>query len=152
MRDLIAAAPSAGSVGCRLCFEDGVIGRPPPHPIWTKRDALRTPSVEDVMISRDPVDGTVPGGVGESIGLSTTVAFLSLEVWAFVLGPLGALLKVLMTLLVRALFLDPDPPARWASALISSTPRGAPAALLPPGRPRPVLDDPVPPRPGLEPA
>lgn len=85
-----------------------------------------------------------PRFVGESVGLSTTMAFLSLAVWAFVLGPLGALLAVPMTLLVRALFLDPDPRARWTSALISSTPHGAPAPLPPPGRPLPTLDEAVP--------
>lgn len=70
-----------------------------------------------------------PRFVGESVGLSTTVAFLSLAVWAFVLGPIGALLAVPMTLLVRALLIDPDPGARWTSALISSaspSPRSAP--------------------------
>jgi predicted PurR-regulated permease PerM len=86
-----------------------------------------------------------PRFVGESVGLSTTVAFLSLAVWAFVLGPLGALLAVPMTLLVRALFLDPDPRARWTSALISSTPPAGPAPPPPPGRPLPALDDAVPP-------
>jgi AI-2 transport protein TqsA len=68
-----------------------------------------------------------PRFVGDSVGLSTTVAFLSLAVWTFVLGPLGALLAVPMTLLVRALFLDPDPRTRWTAALISSNPQGAPA-------------------------
>ena len=33
-----------------------------------------------------------------------------------------ALLAVPMTLLVRALFLDPDPRAAWVSPLISTTP------------------------------
>jgi AI-2 transport protein TqsA len=63
-----------------------------------------------------------PRFVGESVGLSTTMAFLSLAVWAFLLGPLGALLAVPMTLLVRAIFIDPDPRAWWTFALISSTP------------------------------
>ncbi len=63
-----------------------------------------------------------PRFVGESVGLSTTLAFLSLAIWAFVLGPVGALLAVPMTLLVRALLIDPDPRARWATVLISSTP------------------------------
>jgi predicted PurR-regulated permease PerM len=85
-----------------------------------------------------------PRFVGESVGLSTTVAFLSLAVWAFLLGPLGALLAVPMTLLVRALFVDPDPSARWTAALISSVPPAAPAALPPPARPGPVLEQPVP--------
>ena len=81
-----------------------------------------------------------PRFVGESVGLSTTMAFLSLAVWAFILGPMGALLAVPMTLLVRALFIDPDPAARWTSALISSTPRAGPAP--PPGGSVPATGDP----------
>jgi AI-2 transport protein TqsA len=61
-----------------------------------------------------------PRFVGDSVGLSTTVAFLSLAVWAFVLGPLGALLAVPMTLLVRAVFIDSDPRAAWAAPLIDA--------------------------------
>jgi predicted PurR-regulated permease PerM len=87
-----------------------------------------------------------PRFVGESVGLSTTVAFLSLAVWTFVLGPLGALLAVPMTLLVRALFLDPDPQAQWTAALISSTPQAAPPPPPPPPPPSESVevDEPVP--------
>ena len=44
-----------------------------------------------------------PHYVGATVGLSTEMTFLSLVVWTFLLGPLGALLAVPMTLLVRAL-------------------------------------------------
>ena len=47
------------------------------------------------------------------------------------LGPLGALLAVPMTLLVRALLLDPDPRARWATVLISSNSAGVRPACTP---------------------
>lgn len=62
-----------------------------------------------------------PRFVGDAVGLSPTVTFMSLAVWAFLLGPIGALLAVPMTLLVRALLIDPDPAAGWASMLIGST-------------------------------
>ncbi|WP_068024975.1 AI-2E family transporter [Nocardia mexicana] len=60
-----------------------------------------------------------PKYVGDSVGLSVTVTFLSLVFWSWVLGPLGALLAVPMTLLVKALLLDIDPTTRWVSALIA---------------------------------
>ena len=81
-----------------------------------------------------------PRFVGDSVGLSTTVAFLSLAVWTFILGPLGALLAVPMTLLIRALFLDPDPHTQWTTALIATNPQPTPP---PPARPPPVPDEPV---------
>lgn len=63
-----------------------------------------------------------PKYVGDAVGLSVTVTFLSLIFWTWVLGALGALLAIPLTLLVRALLLDIDPTTRWASALISSAP------------------------------
>jgi predicted PurR-regulated permease PerM len=61
-----------------------------------------------------------PRYVGNTVGLSAEITFVSLVVWAFLLGPLGALLAVPMTLLVRALFLDSDPRAAWAAPLIDA--------------------------------
>jgi predicted PurR-regulated permease PerM len=63
-----------------------------------------------------------PRYVGATVGLSAEMTFLSLVVWTFLLGALGALLAVPMTLLVRALLLDPDSRAAWVSPLISTTP------------------------------
>jgi predicted PurR-regulated permease PerM len=65
-----------------------------------------------------------PKFVGDAVGLSTTLTFLSLIFWGWVLGPLGALLAVPMTLLAKALLVDIDPTTRWAASLISlSDPR-----------------------------
>ncbi|MEU0539062.1 AI-2E family transporter [Nocardia sp. NPDC005978] len=63
-----------------------------------------------------------PKFVGDAVGLSVTVTFLSLIFWTWVLGALGALLAIPLTLLVRALLLDIDPTTRWVSALIGSSP------------------------------
>ncbi|GAA3114662.1 AI-2E family transporter [Planomonospora alba] len=60
-----------------------------------------------------------PKFLGDAVGLSTTVTFLSLIVWAFVLGPLGALLAIPLSLLVRALLIDSDPRGAWAAAIVS---------------------------------
>jgi AI-2 transport protein TqsA len=61
-----------------------------------------------------------PRFVGNSVGLSAEMTFMSLVVWTFLLGALGALLAVPMTLLMRAFFLDADPRAAWAAPLIDA--------------------------------
>lgn len=60
-----------------------------------------------------------PKIVGDALGLSATLTFLSLVFWAWVLGPLGALLAIPMTLLVKALLVDVDPETRWVIPLLS---------------------------------
>ncbi|NEW38119.1 AI-2E family transporter [Nocardia cyriacigeorgica] len=61
-----------------------------------------------------------PKFVGDAVGLSVTVTFLSLAIWTWILGALGALLAIPLTLLVKALLLDIDPASRWVNVLISS--------------------------------
>lgn len=68
-----------------------------------------------------------PRYVGNAVGLSTTLTFLSLVFWAWVLGPLGALLAVPMSLLVRAVLIDADPDGQWRRPLISGQPETPPA-------------------------
>ncbi|MGI9614378.1 MAG: AI-2E family transporter, partial [Acidimicrobiales bacterium] len=60
-----------------------------------------------------------PKFVGDAVGLSATLTFVSLIFWGWVLGPLGALLAVPLTLLAKALMVDIDPSTRWASPLIT---------------------------------
>lgn len=62
-----------------------------------------------------------PKYVGDAVGLSVTVTFLSLVFWSWVFGALGALLAVPLTLLVKALLIDIDPSARWVDSLISGS-------------------------------
>jgi AI-2 transport protein TqsA len=63
-----------------------------------------------------------PRYVGNAVGLSTTLTFVSLVFWTWVLGPLGALLAVPMSLLCRALLVEAHPEARWLEPLISGHP------------------------------
>lgn len=63
-----------------------------------------------------------PRFTGESVGVTTTISFLSLLLWSAVLGGLGSLLALPMTLLAKALLVDIDPKSRWAGYLISSKP------------------------------
>jgi AI-2 transport protein TqsA len=63
-----------------------------------------------------------PRFIGDSVGLSATVTFLALLFWAWILGPLGALLAIPMTLLVKAVLVDSDPRAGWVEALLGAEP------------------------------
>jgi predicted PurR-regulated permease PerM len=65
-----------------------------------------------------------PKIVGDAVGVSASVSFLSLVFWAWVLGPLGALLAIPLTLLTKGLLVDIDPSTHWINGLISA---GAPA-------------------------
>lgn len=62
-----------------------------------------------------------PKFTGSAIGVNATVALLSLLLWAWVFGPLGALIAMPCTQLVKALLVDADPKARWVNSLLSST-------------------------------
>lgn len=72
-----------------------------------------------------------PKVVGDAVGLSTTLTFLSLVFWAWILGPLGAVLAIPLSLLVKALLLDVDPSTRWLSGLISGGQLPEPTADTP---------------------
>jgi hypothetical protein len=50
-----------------------------------------------------------PKVTADAVSLSLTLTFLSLVFWSFVIGPIGAVLAVPLTLLVKALLLDVDP-------------------------------------------
>ncbi len=63
-----------------------------------------------------------PRFTGDAVGISATVAFASLIFWAYVLGPLGALLAIPATLFMKSVLLDNSVPASWVNALVSSSP------------------------------
>jgi AI-2 transport protein TqsA len=62
-----------------------------------------------------------PKYVGDAVDLSLTLTFLSLVFWAWVLGGLGAILAIPLTLLTKALLIDIDPTTRWVSDLLTSS-------------------------------
>jgi predicted PurR-regulated permease PerM len=73
-----------------------------------------------------------PRFIGDAVGLSVTVTFVVLFFWAWLLGPLGAILAIPITLLCKALLVDIDPQARWADALLrDSAKEPDPAAPTP---------------------
>ncbi|HEY5979848.1 MAG TPA: AI-2E family transporter [Microlunatus sp.] len=62
-----------------------------------------------------------PYFVGDAVGVSMPVTLVALVFWGWVLGPLGAILAIPLTLLVKAILVDTDPSAGWAIALFGST-------------------------------
>lgn len=62
---------------------------------------------------------------GDAVGVTATIAMISLLFWAAVLGPLGALLSLPATLLAKTLLVDADPKARWVNAFIAADPDDA---------------------------
>jgi len=78
--------------------------------------------------------------VGDAVGLSVTLTFLSTLAWTFILGPVGAILAIPLTLLGFAVLVDQDPERRWAKVLLAgasgaSSDPAAPARRGRSGRP-----------------
>ena len=105
-----------------------------------------------------------PKFTGDAVGLNTTVTFLSLLFWTVVIGPLGSILAVPLTLFAKSLLVDSSPRLHWVSVFLRSK-----DAEEPPIRPQwplhyvPVLprwkpwaagadDDPAPAPPKVSPA
>jgi AI-2 transport protein TqsA len=62
-----------------------------------------------------------PHFIGDAVDLSVTVTFVGLVFWGWLIGPLGAVLAIPLTLLAKALLVDADPRAGWAHALLTSS-------------------------------
>ena len=72
-----------------------------------------------------------PKFTGDAVGINASTAFLSLMVWTYVFGALGALLAIPITLLVKSMIIDRDPNARWINQFIASQPHVAASAPPP---------------------
>jgi AI-2 transport protein TqsA len=59
-----------------------------------------------------------PKVMGKGLDLSPVVIMLSLFIWAWVLGPVGALLAVPLTIIVKELFLEASDDTKWISNLM----------------------------------
>ncbi|MGY1616979.1 AI-2E family transporter [Geodermatophilus sp. SYSU D00691] len=77
-----------------------------------------------------------PVVVGDTVGLSVTLTFLSVIVWTLVLGPMGAVLAVPLTLFVHAVLVVQDPERRWAAVLLAGVSGGRPPRTRRTHRPR----------------
>ncbi|WP_231637195.1 AI-2E family transporter [Microbacterium sp. No. 7] len=54
-----------------------------------------------------------PKFVSDAVDITLTLSFFSVVFWTLVVGPLGAILAIPLTLLTRALLLEPYPDRRW---------------------------------------
>jgi predicted PurR-regulated permease PerM len=70
-----------------------------------------------------------PRFTGDAVGISPTVAFLSLIFWAYLLGVLGALLAVPATKFLKSMLVDHSTSGQWFGAFLNSSERkrGQPA-------------------------
>ena len=64
-----------------------------------------------------------PHFMGRRLGLSALVVFGSLVFWGWVWGPLGMLLSVPLTMIVK-IMLENTEDLRWVSVLLGSGPKG----------------------------
>lgn len=58
--------------------------------------------------------------IGDAVGLSMTVEVISIAFWAWVIGPLGAVLAVPLTIVAKAVLVDSNPQAAWLSGFLDS--------------------------------
>jgi len=59
-----------------------------------------------------------PRVVGKAVSLSQTITFFSVLFWAVVIGPIGAILAIPLTLLVRLLLVDTNPAMNWIRPML----------------------------------
>jgi AI-2 transport protein TqsA len=59
-----------------------------------------------------------PRVVGNAVALSQTITFFSVLLWAVVLGPIGAILAIPLTLLMRLVLVDANPAMAWIRPLL----------------------------------
>ncbi|MGW9630452.1 AI-2E family transporter [Agromyces sp. NPDC055520] len=59
-----------------------------------------------------------PRVVGKAVSLSQTITFFSVLFWAVVIGPIGAVLAIPLSLLLRLLLVDSNPSMAWIRPMI----------------------------------
>ena len=62
-----------------------------------------------------------PRVVGNAVALSQTLTFFSVLFWAVIIGPIGAILAIPLTLMGRMVLIDANPSAQWISPAIGAT-------------------------------
>jgi len=67
-----------------------------------------------------------PKFVSDAVDITLTLSFFSVAFWTLIIGPLGAILSIPLTLLARTLVLDDDPSARWLRWLSGDRVPGGP--------------------------
>lgn len=62
-----------------------------------------------------------PKVTGDAVGLNITTTFISLVFWAIIIGPLGPILAVPLTLFCKSVLFDADPRTRWLSVFMGGS-------------------------------
>jgi AI-2 transport protein TqsA len=81
------------------------------------------PTVIAVIIVYGVINGVIqsviqPRVVGRAVNLSQTITFFSVLFWAVVIGPIGAILAIPLTLLVRLVLVDTNPGMNWIRPML----------------------------------
>lgn len=81
------------------------------------------PTVISVIVVYGIINAVVqsviqPRVIGNAVSLSQAITFFSVLFWAVILGPIGAILAIPLTLLVRLMLVDTYPPAGWVRPLL----------------------------------
>jgi predicted PurR-regulated permease PerM len=78
-------------------------------------------AVAVVIVANTAVDNIIsPRIMGKTVGLSTLTVFLSVFFWGWVLGGIGALMSVPLTLMVKLLFFDSFDSTRVISEIMAT--------------------------------
>ena len=86
-----------------------------------------------VVINIGVSNGIEPRYLGDGLGLSPLVVILSVLLWGWVLGPMGMLLSVPLTMSVK-IALESDEAPHWLALLMSGPPPRTAARARPPAR------------------
>ncbi|GAA1812413.1 AI-2E family transporter [Agromyces neolithicus] len=81
------------------------------------------PMVVIVIVVYAVINGVIqsviqPRVIGKAVNLSQTITFFSVLFWAVVIGPIGAILAIPLTLLVRLILVDSNPQMSWIRPLL----------------------------------
>ena len=81
------------------------------------------PTVIAVIVVYGVINGIIqsviqPRVVGKAVSLSQTITFFSVLFWAVVIGPIGAILAIPLTLLVRLLLVDTNRAMDWIRPML----------------------------------
>ncbi|AOE49061.1 AI-2E family transporter [Kangiella sediminilitoris] len=87
---------------------------------WLTEDAITTPllvAAGYLMVNFVVGNLVEPKFMGKGLGLSTLIVFLSLLFWGWVLGPVGMLLSVPLTIIVK-IVLDSNKETQWIGIML----------------------------------
>ena len=73
-----------------------------------------------VLINGSVQNFLQPKLMGKGLNISPLVIFLSLFFWGWVLGPMGALLAVPLTMMIKKILLEGFEDTRWLSEVMSA--------------------------------